>query len=111
MWPLRLCRQDCQGYVCGLCMNSDPAVNREGVAVDDIHVYDNTMGIYNGVTMSSPVTKTISGGTSWVDFTSAGKLIASIQPGGRTWVVLMCKHLLIQAQCGIHPLNIITIEI
>ena len=64
-------------------MNSDPAVNREGVAVDDIHIYDNTMGIYDGVTMSSPVTKTISGGTSWVDFTSAGKLIASIQPGGQ----------------------------
>jgi hypothetical protein len=64
-------------------LNSDPAVNREGVAVDDIHIYDNTMGIYNGVTMSSPVTQTISGGTSWVDFTSAGKLIASIQPAGQ----------------------------
>jgi hypothetical protein len=64
-------------------MSSDPAVNREGVAVDDIHVYDNTMGIYDGVTMSSPVSQTISGGTSWVDFTSAGKLIASIQPQGQ----------------------------
>ena len=41
------------------------------------------MGIYDGVTMISPVTQTISGGTSWVDFTSAGKLIASIQPGGQ----------------------------
>jgi hypothetical protein len=64
-------------------LNSDPAVNREGVAVDDIHIYDNTMGIYDGITMSSPATKTISGGTSWVDFTSAGKLIASVQPGGQ----------------------------
>jgi hypothetical protein len=64
-------------------LNSDPAVNREGVAVDDIHIYDNTMGIYDGVTMISPVAQTISGSTSWVDFTSSGKLIASIQPGGQ----------------------------
>jgi hypothetical protein len=64
-------------------LNSDPAVNREGVAVDDIHIYDNTMGIYNGVTMSSPVTQTISGGNSWINFTSGGKLVASIQPNGQ----------------------------
>lgn len=64
-------------------LNSDPAVNREGIAVDDIHIYDNTMGIYDGVTMSSPVTQTIPGGNSWIDFTSAGKLVASIQPNGQ----------------------------
>jgi hypothetical protein len=64
-------------------LNSDLAVNREGVAIDDIHIYDNTMGIYDGITMSSPVTQSISGGTSWIDFTSTGKLIASIQPGGQ----------------------------
>src|ERR1043165_2852865 len=64
-------------------LNSDPAVNREGVAIDDIHIYDNTMGIYDGVTMSSPVTQTISGGTSWINFVSGGKLVASIQPNGQ----------------------------
>jgi hypothetical protein len=64
-------------------LNSDPFVNREGVAVDDIHIYDNTMGIYDGVTMTSPVTQTISGGTSWVDFTSGGQLVASIQPNSQ----------------------------
>jgi hypothetical protein len=64
-------------------LNSDPAVNREGVAVDDIHIYDNTKGIYNGATMSSPVTQTIGGGNSWIDFTSGGKLVASIQPNGQ----------------------------
>jgi hypothetical protein len=66
-----------------IVMNSDPAVNREGIAVDDIHIYDNTMGIYNGVTLGSPINQTISGGTSWVDFTSGGKLVASVQPNNQ----------------------------
>jgi hypothetical protein len=66
-----------------IVMNSDPAVNREGIAVDDIHIYDNTMGIYNGVTLASPINQTISGGNSWIDFTSGGKLVASIQPNNQ----------------------------
>lgn len=64
-------------------MNSDPGVNREGVSVDDIHIYDNIMGIYDGPTMSTPVTQHVAGGNSWVDFTSGGKLIASILPNGQ----------------------------
>ncbi|HET9825265.1 MAG TPA: T9SS type A sorting domain-containing protein, partial [Chitinophagaceae bacterium] len=63
-------------------LNSDPGVNREGVAIDDIHIYDNTLGIYNGATMTSPVNQNISG-NSWIDFTSGGKLVASIQPNGQ----------------------------
>ena len=62
---------------------SDPFVNREGVAIDDIHVYDNTMGVYDGITMGSPVTQNIAGGTSWIDFTSSGKLVASVQPNNQ----------------------------
>ncbi|MDQ6608598.1 MAG: T9SS type A sorting domain-containing protein, partial [Bacteroidota bacterium] len=58
---------------------SDPGVSREGIAIDDIHIYDNTKGIYDGVTMTSPVTQTVSG-NNWIDFESNGKLIASIQP-------------------------------
>ena len=30
-------------------VESDPFVNFEGVAIDDVHVYDNTMGVYDGV--------------------------------------------------------------
>jgi len=66
-----------------IVLTSDPFVNREGVAIDDIHVYDNTMGIYDGVTMGSAVTQNITGGTSWIDFTSSGKLVASIQPNNQ----------------------------
>lgn len=58
---------------------SDPAVNREGVAIDDIHIYNNTRGIYDGITMSSPVSQTISG-NNWIDFISGGKLVASVHP-------------------------------
>lgn len=60
-------------------MASDPGVTREGIAIDDIHIYDNTKGIYDGVTMTSPITQTV-GGNSWIDFSSGGKLVASIQP-------------------------------
>ncbi|MES1214365.1 MAG: S8 family serine peptidase [Bacteroidota bacterium] len=69
-------------------LTADPAVNREGVAIDDIHIYDNTKGIYDGITMSTPVTQNISNGPNWIDFTSGGKLVASVnsptQPMGST---------------------------
>ena len=64
-------------------MSADPYTSREGIAVDDIHIYDNIYGIYNGVTMGTPVTQTISGGTNWVDFMASGKLVASIQPNNQ----------------------------
>lgn len=73
-----------------IVVTSDPSVNREGVAVDDIHIYDNTKGIYDSVTMSAPITQNIPGGLGWVDFSSGGKLIASVksttQPMGSTEV-------------------------
>jgi len=62
---------------------SDPFVNFEGVAIDDVHVYDNTMGVYDGVTMGSPVSQNIPGGTAWVNFVSGGKLVASVQPNNQ----------------------------
>ena len=59
-------------------MSSDPGVTREGIAIDDIHIYDNTKGIYDGVTMTTPATQSISG-TNWIDLERSGKLVASIQ--------------------------------
>jgi hypothetical protein len=64
-------------------MESDPAVNREGMAIDDIHIYDNINGIYDGVTMTSPVSQTITGGTNWINYTTGGKLIAAVQPNNQ----------------------------
>jgi hypothetical protein len=53
-------------------------VNREGVAIDDVHVYDNMYGIYDGPTLAAPVTQNIPG-NNWVDVTSNGKLVASVK--------------------------------
>lgn len=64
-------------------VTSDPFVTREGMAIDDIHIYDNLNGIYDGATMGAPVNQSISGGTSWVNFTSGGKLVASINPNNQ----------------------------
>lgn len=61
---------------------SDGGVNREGIAIDDIHIYDNTKGIYSGATMASPVTKAVNG-NNWIDFESGGKLVASILPSNQ----------------------------
>lgn len=57
---------------------SDGGVSKEGIAVDDIHIYSNPMGIYDGATMGAPVTQVINGGAGWVDFVSSGKLVASV---------------------------------
>lgn len=65
-----------------IVMATDPYVSFEGIAVDDIHVYDNTMGIYTGSTMDNPVSQSVSG-SGWIDFTSGGQLIASINPNGQ----------------------------
>jgi len=60
-------------------MYSDAGVSREGIGVDDIHIYSNTAGIYDGITMGSSVNAAIPGGTGWVDFLSGGKLVASVK--------------------------------
>jgi hypothetical protein len=65
-------------------MNSDAGVSRDGIAVDDIHIYDNIYGIYTGASMGSPVTQNVSG-NAWIDFIDAGsnQLVASIQPNNQ----------------------------
>jgi hypothetical protein len=59
-------------------VRADQAVSREGMAIDDFHLYSNPYGIYDGATMGAPVTQAIPGGTGWVDFIASGKLIASV---------------------------------
>lgn len=64
--------------------DSDEGVGYDGIAVDDIHIYDNTNGIYSGGTMGSPSTQTINTGTNtWVNFLEGGKLVAAVQPAGQ----------------------------
>jgi hypothetical protein len=68
-----------------IVMESDPYVTKEGVAVDDIHIYDNVFGIYEGPPLTSAtINQPAVNGTNWVDFVSGGKLVASINPNGQT---------------------------
>ncbi|HEV7329929.1 MAG TPA: S8 family serine peptidase [Flavisolibacter sp.] len=60
-------------------LSSDPGVTREGIAIDDVHIYDNQNGIYDGPTLSSPVTQSVAG-NNWNHFTAGNGLIASVQP-------------------------------
>ncbi|MFC0775862.1 S8 family serine peptidase [Terrimonas alba] len=64
-------------------MDSDPYVTREGIAIDDIHIYDNPNGIYEGPPYTSTVsTQSNVNGSNWVHFLSGGKLLASVNPNG-----------------------------
>ena len=60
--------------------SSNAGINKEGVAIDDFHVYDHLGVIYDSVTMPSPVTETVTS-NSWTHFKySGGKILASINP-------------------------------
>lgn len=59
---------------------SDPGANREGLAIDDIHVYNLDKTIYNGGSVG-PVTNAVNSGAGWVSFESGGQLMAQINPG------------------------------
>jgi hypothetical protein len=64
-------------------MYGDEGVNYEGVAIDDVHVFDKA-AIYAGpASVTSGLTQTVSG-SNWVHFNDAtGKRIASIHPQGQ----------------------------
>ena len=62
---------------------SDSSINREGIGIDDFHIYDNTSGIYDSITLANPITQNVSG-NNWIDFTSDGKLVASIHPNNQS---------------------------
>ncbi len=59
---------------------SDAGVSSEGIALDDIHVYDNTMGIYTGPSVVQKVVQLEGGQDQWKHFTQNGRLLASIRP-------------------------------
>jgi hypothetical protein len=65
-------------------MLSDPFISFEGIGIDDIHIYDSVYGIYNGPPFTSAVVNQPAvNGTSWVDFVSGTRLIASVNPNGQ----------------------------
>ena len=65
--------------------NSDDGLSKDGIAVDDIHIYDNIYGIYDVTGASPVVNQPAVNGSGWIDFIETGtnKLIASINPNGQ----------------------------
>ena len=66
-------------------LTSDQALNRNGIAIDDIHIYNNVNGIYTVTGTSPVVNQPVVNGTNWINFIETGtnKLIASINPNGQ----------------------------
>ena len=65
--------------------SSDTGLGKDGIAVDDIHIYDNTFGIYDVTGASPVVNQPAVNGTAWINFVETGtnKLIASVNPNGQ----------------------------
>ena len=66
-------------------VRTDASVNRDGMAIDDFHIYNNAYGIYDQAANSGDVTVGTVNGTSWIDFLDGGtgKLVASVNPDGQ----------------------------
>ncbi|HMK25679.1 MAG TPA: T9SS type A sorting domain-containing protein, partial [Chitinophagaceae bacterium] len=65
--------------------NSDAGLSKDGIAIDDIHIYDNVYGIYSVTGTSPVVNQPAVNGSGWIDFIESGtnKLIASVNPNGQ----------------------------
>jgi len=61
--------------------HSDQGTNREGLAIDDIHIFDLVHPVYDEGT-TGVVTHAVNG-TQWIDFLQSNKELGSIQPNGQ----------------------------
>ncbi len=66
-------------------VSSDQTLNRDGIAIDDIHIYSNVNGIYDVTGVSPVVNQPAVNGSGWINFIETGtnKLIASVNPNGQ----------------------------
>jgi len=65
-------------------MRSDGSVNRDGIAVDDIHIYENGLPIYTGSTLTTPVSVPVTASSNWQPATADNQLIAALQGVGQS---------------------------
>lgn len=61
-------------------LSSDAGTEYEGIGIDDIHIFEKAT-IYTGTDQTN-INQTVSG-SNWIDFTSGGKVVASINPLGQ----------------------------
>jgi hypothetical protein len=62
-------------------MYSDVFTGKDGVAIDDIHIYDKPFDIYDLNTSSNLITQSVSGNNTF-SFQQNGKLVAAVLPKG-----------------------------
>lgn len=62
-------------------MKSDMYGNREGIAIDDIHIYDNTLDVVSTGPPNQSASATVAPGNTWNNFVVNNQIIASINPG------------------------------
>lgn len=62
-------------------MSSDPYVSREGVAIDDIHIYDLAEGIFNDAVDSSNKVEQVPVANEWIRYSDNGQLLADLYAG------------------------------
>lgn len=69
-----------------IVFSSDNGVTKDGIAIDDIHIYDNVYGIYDITGSSQVVNQTAVTGNGWTNFIdgTSNKIIASVNPGGQS---------------------------
>jgi hypothetical protein len=58
-------------------LNTDATESKEGIAIDDIHVYDNRKGIYDG-SSATAIALPEAGEKGWVNYLNSGTLVASV---------------------------------
>lgn len=65
--------------------DSDEGLSKDGIAVDDIHIFDNINPIYETTGTSPVVNQSSVTGSNWIDFieSGSGEIIASINPNGQ----------------------------
>ena len=63
-----------------IVMYSDPGTNYEGVAIDDVHIFDKAPVFTDSLVAS--LTQPVSG-TNWIDFDENGERLFSINPNGQ----------------------------
>ncbi len=64
-------------------MRGDASVSRDGMAVDDIHIYENGLPIYSGPTLSTPINIIYSSTATWQPVIANNQLVASMQMVGQ----------------------------
>lgn len=69
-------------------MRSDVGVSQEGLGIDDIHIFDRK-SIYTG---TNPVISQSVSGTGWIDITSSGQQVISINPMGQNLGITQFKE-------------------